>query len=81
MAYWIDESAKIGNLRQISFFMDEDSDLTDLPTTEASGTQQGLDTVSCLPCGKGSKAFSIESGTTYYLDSSGSWVQPGADNG
>lgn len=81
MAYWIDESANFTNSRQIHFFMDSDSDVTDLPTSSSSGTPQTGDTVSCRPCGKGSRAFSIQSGTTYYLDSTGEWVAPGEDNG
>ena len=80
MAYWINEFVKT-NGGQIAFYMDGDSDVSDLPTTVASGEPQDDSTVSCQPCAKGSRAFSIESGTTYYLDSTGSWVNPGENNG
>lgn len=77
MAYWIDETAKVGNRRQLSFFMDTDADINSLPTSSALGTQQGDDIVSCLYCGKGSAAISIESGKIYILNSNDQWIAIG----
>lgn len=77
MAFWINESAKVGNARQLQFIMDSDSDKNNLPTSSTSGTQQGNDTVVNLPCGKGSTAFSIASGKVFILNSSDSWVEIG----
>ena len=77
MAYWIDATTKSNNGRQWQFYVDSDSDIRKLPTSSAPGTQQGDDTVSCLPCGKGSVAFSIASGNLFVLNSSDNWVQIG----
>ena len=77
MAYWIDASTKANNSRQFSFYMDTDADKNSLPTTVASGVQQGEDTVSCLPCGKGSTAFSIASGSVFVLNSNNEWMKIG----
>lgn len=77
MAYWIDESAKVGSGRQVTFFCDSDNDISNLPTSSASGVKQDTDDVSCLPCGKGSKALAIESGKIYILNSSDSWTEIG----
>ena len=77
MAYWINESAKAGNSRQIQYMMDADTDKTSLPTSAAPGVQQGEDETIHLPCGKGSLAFSIASGKVFVLNSSDSWVEIG----
>ena len=77
MAYWINESAKVGNGRQISYYLDADSDVANLPTTTTSGVKQGADEVSCLPCGKGSAALSISSGKFYVLNSNNVWTEIG----
>lgn len=74
--YWIDESDTgrlMSNSRQIPFYCDDDSDITQLPTTSAYGVQQGDDTVSCLPVGKGSSCLSIESGSLFLLNSHDEW--------
>lgn len=75
MAYWIDESAPVGSRRQITFLMDTDSDVANLPTSVASGVQQGQDVVSCQPCGKGSRALSIGSGNIFLLNSQDEWIE------
>lgn len=77
MAYWINESAKVGSGRQISYYLDADSDVANLPTTTTSGVKQGTDEVSCLPCGKGSAALSIGSGKVYILNSNNVWTEIG----
>lgn len=77
MAYWIDATTKANSSRQFSFYMDADVDKNSLPTTVASGVQQGEDTVSCLPCGKGSTAFSIASGSVFVLNSNNEWTKIG----
>lgn len=55
--------------------MDSDSDVSSLPKKDTAGVKQESDSVSCLPCGKGSRAFSIGSGKTYILDSNDDWVE------
>lgn len=77
MSYWIDANTKANNLRQYQFFIDTDEDVASLPTTTENGTQQGNDVTSCLPCGKGSVAFSIASGSAYILNSNNEWVKIG----
>ena len=37
MAYWIEESASVGNARQITYLMDTDTDKDSLPTTSVPG--------------------------------------------
>lgn len=75
--YWMNESVKVGNMRQLQFYMDGDADVNNLPTLIASGVKQGDDDVSCLPCGKGSLAISFQSGKIYALNSSNQWVAVG----
>ena len=77
MAYWIDNNAEVKNARQITFFMDSDSDVTNLPTSSTHGVQQGENIISCLPCGKGSVAMSIESSNIYMLNSANQWIKIG----
>lgn len=77
MAYWINESAKVGTMRQLQYIMDTDTDKTSLPTSTTAGTQQGTDQTAHLPCGKGSMALSIASGKMFVLNSSNSWVEMG----
>ena len=77
MAYWIEESASVGNARQITYLMDTDTDKDSLPTTSAPGVQQGEDEVMHMPCGKGSKALSIESGSVFILNSNDEWIKIG----
>ena len=75
MAYWINKTTKLSSGRQLTYIMDNDDDLSNLPGLTTSGVQQGLDMVSCLPCEKGSRAFSISSGKTYMLDSNDEWIE------
>jgi len=56
--------------------MDADTDKNNLPTVAADGVPQG-DSVTHLKCGKGSTAFSIDSGKMFMLNSSNSWVEIG----
>ena len=74
MAYWINESAKVGNGRQLQYFMDTDADKNNLPTSSAPGVPQGDDQTLHLPCGKGSLSLSIASGKVFVLNSSDQWV-------
>lgn len=76
--YWINETDTgrlYSNSKQIPFYCDEDSDVSMLPTESAPGVQQGEDTVSCRPCGKGSQCLSIGSGSLYILNSRDEWKQ------
>lgn len=75
--YWIDDTAPIRNARQMNFFLDSDADKDSLPTTTSRGVQQGLDTISCLPCGKGSAALSIASSKVFILNSNDKWIEIG----
>ena len=77
MAYWINESALVGNMKQVQYLMDTDTDKTSLPTSTTPGVQQGVDQTMHLPCGKGSVALSIASGKIFMLNSSDSWVEIG----
>lgn len=79
--YWIDTSDP-GRLnssdRQIAFWADDEGSLSELPTTSAPGVQQGDDTVSCKPVGKGSTCMVIGNGTgatLYVLNSNDEWVR------
>ena len=84
MSYWINDNVRIGNARQLQFFCDSDADIADLPTSITSGVQQGLDTISNRPCGKGSIALSIESGDLFILNSENTWEKldiPSSGNG
>lgn len=79
--YWIDTSDP-GRLnssdRQIPFWADDESSLSELPTTSAPGVQQGDDTVSCKPVGKGSTCMVIGDGSgamLYVLNSNDEWVR------
>lgn len=77
MAYWFIAGANPGASKQVQFYMDSDSDVSDLPTSSANGVKQDGDDVSYLPCGKGSVALSITTGNIFILDSSDEWTQVG----
>ena len=77
MAYWINATTRANNARQLQFYIDTDADVTTLPTISNFGVQQGDDTISFLPCGKGSTALSIASGNIFILNSNGSWIKIG----
>lgn len=76
MAYWINDTARYSPSRQIQFFMDSDSDKSDLPTSSAEGEPQD-DTVTHKKVGKGSTALSISSGKVFMLDSEDNWTEIG----
>lgn len=77
--YWIDESDPgrlYSSSDQIPFWADESEDVQNLPTSTAYGVQQGNDTVSCRPCGKGSTCTVIGTGSgasIYALNSKDEW--------
>lgn len=77
MAYWIAAGSNPGASRQVQFMMDTNDDVQNLPTSTANGVKQGNDSVSYLPVGKGSMAFSIASGSIFGLNSSNQWVEIG----
>lgn len=77
MAYWINDTVKVGNARQLQFYIDTDEDISNLPNLTTSGVKQGDDEVSNLPCGKGSTAFSIATGNVYILNSFDEWIKIG----
>ena len=37
MAYWINDTVKVGNARQLQFYMDADADVTNLPNLTTKG--------------------------------------------
>lgn len=73
--YWINDTVKIGNNRQIQFFTDTNDDIVNLPTSNTYGVKQGNDIIHYLPCGKGSTALSIGSGDIFILNSSDQWIR------
>ena len=74
--YWIDESSQARGVgEQRDFYCDDASDINNLPTSSSMGVQQGDDTVSCQPCGKGSFCLCIADATGYFLNSSDLWVE------
>lgn len=76
MAYWIDHKESYVAGKQITFFMDSDSDVADLPTSTELGVEQD-DSVAHQKVAKGSTALSIDSGNVYMLNSSDTWMQIG----
>jgi len=75
MAYWIDESNQArGTSNQMSYYCDTTADVQDLPTSTTPGVQQGEDTISCRPCGKGSFCLCIGTSSGYILNSNDQWV-------
>ena len=76
MAFWL--NAKVYNpTRQLSFFMDDDNDVSNLPTSSSRGTQTPDTSVNDI-VGIGSSALSIDSGKVYILNSEDSWVEKGS---
>lgn len=79
MSYWIDESDPgrvMSSSKQIPFWADSEDDIPNLPTSTSYGVQQGEDTVSCRPCGKGSTCTAIGDGTgatVFALNSNDEW--------
>ena len=80
MAYLIDTSDNgrlHSNDRQISFWADTVDDIQNLPHINSPGVQQGEDTVSCRPCGRGSTCMVIGTGNgaiMYGLNSNDEWI-------
>lgn len=78
--YWINESDNgrlLSNSKQRSFWADTVDDVDNLPHINSPGVQQGEDTTSCLPCGKGSTCMVIGTGngaTMYGLNSNDQWM-------
>lgn len=77
MAYWFVAGSEPGASRQVQYYLDTDSDVSNLPTSTNSGVKQGNDSASNLPCGKGSTALSIASGKLFILNSSDQWAEIG----
>ena len=78
--YWIDTSDPgriINNDKQIPFWADTVDDVQNLPHINSPGVQQGDDTVSCRPCGRGSTCTVIGDGSgavVYALNSNDEWM-------
>ena len=75
--YWIDTSSNSsmrGVPAQISFYCDDQSDISNLPTSSTEGVQQGDDTTSCRKCAKGSQCLCLSSSEVYMLNSNDEWL-------
>ena len=78
--YWLDTSDTgrlMTNEKQLSFWADTVDDVDNLPHINSPGVQQGDDTISCLPCGKGSTCMVIGDGNgavMYGLNSNDEWI-------
>ena len=79
--YWIDESDTgrlMSSSKQIPFWADDETDIDNLPKIDTPGVQQGEDTVSCQPVGKGSTCMVIGDGsgaTLWVLKSTNEWTR------
>lgn len=74
--YWISNDAEShGSSKQVSFMCDSLTDISNLPTSQASGVQQGEDTASYLPCAKGSSCFCIGESSLFILNSNDVWTE------
>lgn len=76
MAYKVIKSkGSVYGLTQRQFIVDTASEISDLPTNTKVGKAQDGDTVSDEMCAIGSTASVTETGDTYELNASGSWVK------
>ena len=79
--YWIDTSDSgrlMSSDRQIPFWADSERDVPNLPRMGIKGVQQGDDTTSCRPVGKGSTCMCIGDGSgavMYTLNSNNEWIK------
>ena len=73
MAYWMVRKSATGSTCVTEFIMDNDDELSNLPTMTTEGVNQG-DEVSHKIVDKGSIVFSIESSSSFMLNSSNTWV-------
>ena len=83
MAYKVIKAKRsIYGLTQRKFIVDTVDEITDLPTNKKMGKTQPGDTVSDEMCAVGSIATISETGDTYELNASGTWVKkPGEGTG
>lgn len=72
--YWIDTSnATQATSSRVKYFIcDDEQDIQTLPTSQAEGTPQG-DSVTHLPCSKGSTCTCISPASVYMLNSRDEW--------
>lgn len=76
MAYKVIKAKRsIYGLTQRKFIVDTADEITDLPTNKKMGKTQPGDTVSDEMCAVGSIATISETGDTYELNASGTWVK------
>jgi len=74
--YWIDRNSQPkGITNQVDFYCDTTADITNLPTSQNEGVQQGNDNVSNKPVAKGSTCLCIGSSSLYILNSSDIWTE------
>lgn len=80
MAYKvIKASGSISGLTKREFIVDTAAEITDLPTNKKMGRKQTGDTVSDEMCAVGSTASVTETGDTYELNASSTWVKKPAE--
>lgn len=66
--YWRDKDTNC-------LICDVRSDISNLPTSQQAGVQQGEDNVSYLPCAKGEKCFCIGESSLFILNSNDVWTE------
>ena len=74
MAYWIHESGNGTRAKFKVFFMDADTDLANLPTSDTEGVKQDIDPYAHECCDIGSQCLSIESSKVFVLNSENEWT-------
>ena len=80
MAYKVVKSkGSVYGLTQRKFIVDTASEIIDLPTNKKKGKAQAGDTVSDELCAIGSLATVTETGDTYELNASSTWVKKPAE--
>lgn len=80
MAYKVIKAqGSVQGLTKRVFIVDTAAEITDLPTNKKMGKKQTGDTVSDEMCAVGSTATVSETGDTYELNASGTWVKKPAE--
>ena len=76
--YWFDTSNAVEKTSsRVRYFMcDDEQDIANLPTSQDEGTPQG-DSVTHLPCSKGSTCTCLDPAGVYVLNSRDEWKKLG----
>lgn len=73
MAYWIYDAGNDTRPNYRFFYMDEDADLANLPTSSTEGKFSLIDATAHECCSIGSEAFSIATSKAFILNSNNEW--------